>query len=145
MTWENFMLKNHLCFTQSLLLITPLVYLCYVNNQSRESPFLCISVTLRNLREFRKILHSKTKLIRIPGGILMVFSNTLNTFVKMLLSPVTFSWFSKLLLKIFKSCDFFMIKTSNYHFNLIWKSKSKTKFDCWGQLQLENLLEESVN
>ena len=37
------------------------------------------------------MLHSKTKLIRIPGGILMVFSNTLNTFVKMLLSPVTFS------------------------------------------------------
>ena len=58
--------------------------------QSRESPFLCISVTLVTLRRIGKIPHSNDKLIRFAKGILIVLPNTFHAFVGMLLGPIAF-------------------------------------------------------
>ena len=58
--------------------------------QSRESPFLCIGVTLATLRGIGKIPHSNDKLIKFAKGILIVLPNTLNNFVGMLLGLIAF-------------------------------------------------------
>ena len=53
--------------------------------------FLCIDVTLATLRDIGKTLYSNNKLIKFAKRILIVLPNT---FVRMLLGPITFLLFT---------------------------------------------------
>ena len=62
-----------------------------------------------NLRGIGKMPHLKNKLISFTKGILIVLSNTFNTFVGMLVDPIALFLFFNFLL------------------NFIWKCRSKKK------------------